>query len=145
MSFHFNLSLSAVWLCCFNDCFKIYLCNVALWRIGMLENSNGKLLVYASSFTFREKRLKSVSIAAEKMAKVLELNVEIITFREKFTPIYVYYKNGDEEPIPIYRDKGGKTSMQEIYTALRNMIFVLSFHPKHSALRRIREEITRLS
>lgn len=105
----------------------------------------GKLLIYASSFTSHEKRLKSVSMAAEKMAKLLKLNFEVITFGEKITQIYVYYKNGDEEPIPLYCDSGGKANVQEIYTALRNMIFVLSFHPKHSALRHVRKEIIRFS
>jgi hypothetical protein len=110
----------------------------------MFANDNGKLLVYASSAVSYGSRLKSVSAATEKMAKVLKLNVEVVTFREEFIPIYVYYKNGDEEPVPIYCDKGEKSSMQ-IYTALRKMMFVLSFHPKHSALKRIREEIMRFS
>ena len=105
----------------------------------------GKLLIYASSFTSHEKRLKSVSMAAEKMAKLLKLNFEVITFGEKITQIYVYYKNGDEEPIPIYCNKGEESNMNEIYTALRNMIFVLSFHPKHSALRQIRRGIMQFS
>jgi len=82
-----------------------------------------------------------VSVAAEKMAKVLKLPMEVVTFGEEFDPIYVYYKNGDEEPIPIYCDKGEKFGMQEIYKALRNMMFVLSFHPKHPALKRIRKEV----
>jgi hypothetical protein len=55
--------------------------------------------------------------------------------------IYVYYKNGEEEPIPVYCDKNGKTNTQEVYRALRKMMFVLSFHPKHSALKEIRKEI----
>jgi hypothetical protein len=110
-----------------------------------LENPNGKLLIYASNFAFREKRLKSVSMATEKMAKLLDLNFEVITFGEKIALIYVYYKNGDEEPIPLYCNSGGKANVQEIYMALRNMIFVLSFHPKHSALRQIRKEIKRFS
>jgi hypothetical protein len=111
----------------------------------MLESSNGKLLVYASRFTPSKRRLKSVSMAAEKMATSLNLNFEVITFGEKVTPIYVYYKNGDEEPIPLYCDKGGKVDIQEIYAALRNMMFVLSFHPKHSALRQIRKGIIQFS
>ncbi len=82
-----------------------------------------------------------MSVAAEKMAKVLKLPMEVVTFGEEFDPIYVYYKNGDEEPIPIYCDKGEKFGMQEIYKALRNMMFVLSFHPKHPALKRIRKEV----
>jgi len=111
----------------------------------MLESSNGKLLVYASSFTSQKMRLKTVSIAAEKTAKLLRLNVEVITFRKKFKLIYVYYQNSEEEPIPIYCDKGGKSSIHEIYRALKNMIFVLSFHPRHSTLKRIRKEIMRFS
>lgn len=107
----------------------------------MLESTNGKLLVYASSLAPHEKRLKPVSAAAEKMAKLLKLNLEVVTFTEKFTPIYVYYKKGDEEPIPIYCDKDGKANVQKICMSLRSMMFVLSFHPKHSALRQMRKEI----
>jgi hypothetical protein len=110
----------------------------------MLENLNGKLLVYASSLA-RGSRIKSVNRATERMAKILNLNVEVVTFTDKFAPIYVYYKNGDEEPIPLYCNKGEKSDIQEIYTALRNMMFVLSFHPKHSALKRFRKEIMQLS
>jgi len=84
-------------------------------------------------------------MAAEKMAKLLKLNFEVITFKEKTTPIYVYYKNGDEEPIPIYCDKDGKANIQEIYTVLRNMMFVLSFHPKNLTLRQIRKKIMQFS
>jgi hypothetical protein len=111
----------------------------------MLENSNGMLFVYASAFTCRQKRLKPVSVATEKMARLLKLNFEIKTFSKRFTPIYVYYKSGDEEPIPIYCTKNDQSSIREIYTALRNMMFVLSFHPKHSALRHARKEIMQFS
>lgn len=111
----------------------------------MLDSLNGKLLVYASSFASRGSRMKSVSMAAERMARILNLNVEVVTFREKFAQIYVYYKNGDEEPIPIYCNKGEKSNIQEIFNALRNMMFVLSFHPKHSALKQMRKEIMRFS
>lgn len=110
----------------------------------MLDNS-GKLFVYASTFTSRQKRLKPVSVAAEKMARLLRLGFEVKTFRERFTPIYVYYKNGDEEPIPIFCSNDAQSDMQEVYSALRNMMFVLSFHPKHSALRHARKEIIQFS
>ena len=75
------------------------------------------------------------------MAKTLRLDVEVVTSGNQFAPIYVFYKNGDGEPIPIYCDKGEKPSIQEICETLRNMMFVLSFHPKNSALRSIRKEI----
>jgi tRNA U34 2-thiouridine synthase MnmA/TrmU len=86
-----------------------------------------------------------VSVAAEKIAKLLKLPMEVVSFREEFNPIYVYYKNGDEEPIPIFCDKGGEFEMQDVYKALRNMMFVLSFHPKHPALKQIRKELTLFS
>jgi len=107
----------------------------------MLESPNGKLLVYASSFAFREERLKSVNLAAEKMADLLKLNVEVVALKGGFTPIYVYYENGDGNPIPLYCNKGEESNPEEIYAALRNMMFVLSFHPKHSSLKRMRKEI----
>ncbi|MEM3696274.1 MAG: hypothetical protein QXQ94_02050 [Candidatus Bathyarchaeia archaeon] len=107
----------------------------------MFENSGGKVMVYASNSTLHEKRMRFIRAAAEKMAKVLKANFEVIMLREKFTPIYVYYKNGDEEPVPIYCDKDGKANEREIFNALRNMIFVLSFHPKYAGLRRIRKEV----
>jgi hypothetical protein len=107
----------------------------------MIEGSNGKLLVYVSSFASREKRLKPISGAAEKMAKLLKLTVEVVTFGKRFTPVYVYYKDGEEEPIPIYCDNSESSDAHEIYAALKRMMFVLSFHPKHSALRSIRKEV----
>ena len=111
----------------------------------MLECSDGKLLVYASSTMSDGDRFKCVSVAAEKMAKLLRLDLEVVTFQEEFTPIYVYYKSGEEEPIPIYCDKGGESGGREIGETLKNMMFVLSFHPKHSALKQRRAEIMRFS
>jgi hypothetical protein len=111
----------------------------------MLHSCNGKLFVYASSFASREKRFKPVSVATEKMAKHLKLSFEVKTFTKKFEPIYVYYKNGEEEPIPIYCVGEEQSSIEDICMRLRNMMFVLSFHPKHSALRLIRKEIMQFS
>ncbi len=112
----------------------------------VIENSNGKLLIYASKFAFREERLKSVSAAAEKMAETLRLDLEFVEFKEKFKPIYVYYKDGEEEElVPVYCDKGGKSDVKEVFRALRNMMFVLSFHPKYSSLKHMRKEIMQFS
>lgn len=112
---------------------------------ALFRDAEGKLLVYASSFSSREKRLKPVSGATEKMARLLNLNVEIVTFRKKFTPIYVYYKKGEEEPIPLYCDNADRSDTEAIYKALRNMMFVLSFHPKHTSLRSMRSAIMQFS
>jgi len=112
---------------------------------GMLENSNGKLLIYASKFAFNKKRLKSVSAAAEKIAETLRLDLEFVTFKERFNLIYVYYKNEEDELIPVYCGKGEKVDTKDVCRALKNIMFVLSFHPKNSALRRVRKEIMQFS
>jgi hypothetical protein len=111
----------------------------------MFENYNGKLFVYASSFASREKRLKPVSVATERMAKHLKLDFEVKTFRKRFEPIYVYYKNGEQEPVPIYCLADEQSSIDEILVRLRNMMFVLSFHPKNSVLKQKRKEIIQFS
>jgi len=111
----------------------------------MSEGSSGKLLVYASNFASRGERMRTVSTVTEEMAKLLDLNVEVVRFTEKFNQIYVYYKNGDEDPVPIFNDKGEKTENCKIRSTLRNMMFVLSFHPKYSVLKRMRSEIMRFS
>lgn len=111
----------------------------------MFRNNFGKLLVYASNDAVSKKRLKSVQMAAEKTAKLLNLEFEIVRFRKSFSQIYVYYENGDDEPIPLYCDKGKANDLQEICATLRKMVFVLSFHPKHSALKQVRGAIMRLS
>lgn len=107
----------------------------------LLEGSNGTLLVYASSFAYNEEHFKPVSLAARKVAKLLKLDFEVVVFGENVKPIYVYYKNGGEEPIPIYCNKGDVVDVQDVYRALRNMMFVLSFHPRHSFLKHIRNEV----
>jgi hypothetical protein len=112
----------------------------------MLRKSCGKLSVYASSFELHGKRARSVKAAAKKLAEFLNMDLEVVPFREKTQLIYVYYNNGGDESVPIYCDKGGKSAVEEIYAALRNMMFVLSFHPRHLALRRqMRKMVMQLS
>jgi hypothetical protein len=80
----------------------------------------------------------------KRRLRTLNLEFEIVTL--KYTaPIYVYYKDGDEEPVPLYCDKNQKPTVKKVCNALRSMMFVLSFHPKYSALRKIRMEIMRFS
>jgi len=102
--------------------------------------------VYASTDAPRKKRLASVKTATEETAKLLNLDFEVVRFRNSFSQIYVYYECGDgDEPIPLYCDEGKAGDLQEICATLRNMMFVLSFHPKHSALRQARKAIIALS
>ena len=110
-----------------------------------MEEAKGKLMVYGSSLMSRGEPLRTVSEASEKVARLLKMSFEVKTFTKEAMPVYVYYKNGDEDPIPLYCSKGEDNDMQEVCTALRNMIFVLSFHPKHSALKQALKDIMPVS
>ena len=111
----------------------------------MFKNNFGKLLVYASNGAPNKKRLQHVRIATEKTAKLLNLEFKMVRFRKRFSQIYVYYESDDDEPIPLYCDKGKTGDLLEICATLRKMVFVLSFHPKHSMLKQVRGAIMRLS
>jgi hypothetical protein len=112
----------------------------------LFKNSSGKLLVYASKDVPGKKRLASVQTATEETAKLLNLDFGVVKFRDCSSQIYVYYECGDGgEPIPLYCDKGKAGSLKEICATLRKMMFVLSFHPRHSALKQVRGAIMRAS
>ena len=112
----------------------------------MFRENAPKLMVYASRGLPSTERLDSVKDAAKQMAKKLNLDFEIVRFERQPTPIYVYYEEADgEEPIPLYCDEGKMSGLAEISSALRQMMFVLSFHPKHPALAQVRSELLKLS
>jgi hypothetical protein len=99
-------------------------------------------MVYTSVGAPHKKRLRSVRTATEETAKRLNLDFEMVRFRRSGSAIYVYYESGDDgEPIPLYCDEGKAGDLHEICAALRKMMFVLSFHPKHSALKQLRNEL----
>ena len=103
-------------------------------------------MVYASTGLPSKKRLESVRNATKATAKRLNLDFEMIRFNQASSPIYVYYEgNAGEEPIPLYCDEGKMSGLEEISDALRKMMFVLSFHPKHLVLRQMREDLLRFS
>lgn len=103
-------------------------------------------MVYASTGIPPRKRLESVRTAAQQTAKRLNLDFEVVKVDRAASPIYVYYEESEDgEPIPLYCDEGKMSDLEEISSALRNMMFVLSFHPKHSALKQMREELLKLS
>ena len=112
----------------------------------MFKGNCGKLMVYASTGAPGRKRLEYVRTAAKETAKRLNLDFEIVRFDRASSSIYVYYEECDgDEPIPLYCDEGKISDLEEISGKLRNMMFVLSFHPRHSALREMRKEILKLS
>ena len=103
-------------------------------------------MVYTSTSVPFRKRLDSVRSAAQETAKRLNLDFEVVKLDRDSSPIYVYYEeNNGDEPIPLYCDEGKLSDLEAISSALRSMMFVLSFHPKHSALRQMRKEILKLS
>jgi hypothetical protein len=112
----------------------------------MFKDNGGKLMVYASTGASGRERLESVKTATQQTAKLLNLNFEMVKLHSSGSPIYVYYDdNRDDEPIPLYCDEGKMLGLDQICSTLRSMMFVLSFHPKHAALRQMRKEILKLS
>ena len=111
----------------------------------MFKNDSGKLMVYASAASVPKQRLQSVKSATEKMAKQLNLDFEMVKQTQRNSPIYVYYECGGEEPVPIYCDEGKTGDLSEISAKIRNMMFVLSFHPRHTALKQARKALFTLS
>jgi hypothetical protein len=114
--------------------------------ISMFKENCGKLMVYASTGVPRGKRLESVRTAAKETAKRLNLDFEMVRLDRASSPIYIYYEAGyGDEPIPLYCDEGKLSGLEEICGKIRNMMFVLSFHPKHSVLKEMRSELLKLS
>jgi hypothetical protein len=104
----------------------------------MLE-SNGKFMIYTSNIPSPE-RLRVVGSAVAKVADSLNLETEL-SQKRKLLSIYVYYKSDLGDEIPVYSDWGKGWKEEDVYRAIRNMMFVLSFHPSHSGLRTVRKEV----
>ncbi|XHH07739.1 MAG: hypothetical protein ACFCUE_09155 [Candidatus Bathyarchaeia archaeon] len=111
----------------------------------MYKRDAGKLLVYESTGLSSKERLESVKTAAQQTAKRLNMEFGIVKFAKTDAPLYVYYEGCDGEAVPLYCDEGKRSGLEEISSALRNMMFVLSFHPRQSGLRQLRSEIVKLS
>lgn len=102
---------------------------------------NGRFVVYASGSA-----RSSVSLAVHRVAKDLGMDVRVVKVRRKDVPIYVYYQCGSEEAVPVFCDRLEEDlGVEDVYAKLRGMMFVLSFHPRHSALRSLRSTIMRFS
>lgn len=121
-------------------CFKSKFQSSFICEHIMLKNT-GKLLLYTSLGAGRRKRLNSVREAAAETAERLHLDFKVVQFTKSCSQIYVYYENGEDEPVPIYCDEGKTIDTEGICSKLRKMMFVLSFHPRNSALRSMRTEL----
>jgi hypothetical protein len=118
---------------------------IKLGECVMFKGNSGKLMVYTPTGLPSTERLQNVRDAAKETAKRLNLDFEIVRFERQSTPIYVYYEENNGEPIPLYCDEGKMIDYEEIGSALRHMMFVLSFHPKHMGLAQMRSELLKLS
>jgi len=107
----------------------------------MLSAGNGKFLIYASRFQKQNERLKIVGSAVARVAENLQFNIEVLSKKQALS-IYVYYKNDmDGEEIPVYCDWGKDWKEEDIYHAVRSVMFTLSFHPRYSILQSMREQL----
>lgn len=113
------------------------------WRIRILNGvriifSNEKFLIYASRFSRRRDRLKTVGRAVVRVAERLGVNIEVYP-RKNILSIFVYYTNGNNEEIPVYCDWGKTLNEEDVYHAIRSVIYALSFHPRYEVLQTIRK------
>ena len=104
-----------------------------------MDEHLGKFMVYASARPKTE-RMRIVGSAVAKVAHTLNIETEVSP-RKKQLSIYVYYQGAAGDEIPVYCDWGKTWKEEDVYRAIRNMMFVLSFHPRHSRLRPMRSEI----
>lgn len=107
-------------------------------------STNGKFLLYSAKSLETNSRLEIVRDAVRRIAEKLELKVEI-TRSEATSHVFVFYKSSRGEEIPVYSDFGKRGDIEEVYSAIINMMFVLSFHPKHSMLKAVRREVMQFS
>ena len=98
--------------------------------------ANGKLKIYSSNAP-RPDRLRIVDSAVSKVAGSLNFGLEHSN-RKDLLSIYVYYEGASGDEIPLYCDWGKQLAEDEVSHSIRSMMFVLSFHPQHSNLRRFR-------
>jgi len=107
----------------------------------MLSTGNGKFLIYASGFRKQNERLKIVGSAVARVAENLRFNIEVLSKRQSLS-IYVFYKNErDGEEIPVYCDWGKDWKEEDVYRAVKSVMFTLSFHPKYSVLQAMRKQL----
>ena len=96
-------------------------------------------MIYANSKP-DSRRLRIIGSAVERVANSLRLSTKI-SWRKKLLSIHVYYRSHSGDEIPVYCDWGKGWEEEEVYRSIRNMMFVLSFHPLHSRLQSIRKEV----
>jgi hypothetical protein len=85
-------------------------------------------------------RLKIVKSAVGKVARRLNFKMEMMKC-ERVGSIFVFYRDNLGVEIPVYSDFKKKCDVEDVYKAIMNILFVLSFHPNHNSLKDVRKEI----
>lgn len=99
---------------------------------------HGRFLVYIPQLLRQTDRYNTVKHAVEKLAERLGVTVE--DRRRNVPSVWVFYKNeSQEEEIPMYCDKGKNWDKDDVYFAIRSLVYALSFHPNHTELEGIRK------
>jgi hypothetical protein len=112
-----------------------------LHSIGVsMKKTNSRLLIYASSLSLKEKKAQAIKVATERVADLLKLPYEMITFEEPLKQTYVYYQKENEETIPLFCEVTGRSDIEKIFRKIMKMLLVLSFHPRFSGLKPVRKE-----
>ncbi len=94
-------------------------------------------MIYMSNVQNPE-RVRVVGSAVLRVASSLKLETELSS-RRKMLSIYVYYRSDAGEEIPVYCDWGKSWREEDVCRAIRNMMFVLSFHPSYPRLAMMRK------
>lgn len=97
-----------------------------------------KLLICIPRFSRQEERVNTVKRAVARIAEKLKADVEL-SWRNDFS-VWVYYKNGGDEEYPVYCDWGKDGNVNDVYSAIRSVLFTLSFLPEHAALYAMRND-----
>ena len=105
-----------------------------------MKKTNSRLLIYASSLSLKEKRAQAIRTATKRVADLLKLPFELITFEEPLQQTYVYYQKENEETIPLFCEVTGRSDTEKVFKIIMKMLLVLSFHPKFSGLKPVRKE-----
>lgn len=108
-------------------------------------SSNGKILIYTPDSSNGDfSGIRNVRNAAYKIARRLNLGVEVVRRRD-LSSVWVYFESYDGQLIPVYFNYWLDCQEEEVYTKIRNMMFVLSFHPRFRDLKAIRQDVIGLS
>jgi hypothetical protein len=94
-------------------------------------------MVYYPRFSRRNDRLRIIAHAVNRIADSLEANMEISP-RKDVLSVWVYLKGSGNEKVPVYSDWGKDWNENDVFQAIKNKLYGLSYRPEHAVLQVIR-------